>query len=454
MRLHECTDFKTAAKDAGTSKLRRLQKNFNATEIKIAKQMLSSSLILFSTFTELHKFSDETIKRSEIQSRIKFVIVDEAGTVPEWQAALLLMLPNIEKMMWIGDTKQLPPFSSNPLDKWARPSLGFLERVQEQFARAKISIPMLLRQFRMHEDIAQLVSTAFYDKKLIFDRQKTSSEYTGLYWIDYDASQPTHEVHECKSKSGNIVLRINKVPSHRATAASTGMRSESKVGNSFVNATEIARIVEGLSLFSKRRIFDDKTVAVICFYKKQVVLLEDTINNLEKVDLELCQDLSAACASGKLRLQTVDASQGSEANIVILSGVRSNAEGDVGFLAKSTGEKRICVAISRACQALFIVGDKDILASPSARLAFGLLWNSSGSGKPTPKRQLKTLTSFSELRSYVGAQRACDDVLISEVYSGSALPPEGDTSEIPAGGGLQSETHKDSGDVDDGDFGF
>jgi hypothetical protein len=50
------------------------------------------------------------IKDSGLRWRIKFVIVDEAGTVPEWQAAFLIMVPAVEKMVWIGDIKQLPLF--------------------------------------------------------------------------------------------------------------------------------------------------------------------------------------------------------------------------------------------------------------------------------------------------------------------------------------------------------
>ena len=419
----------------------------------ITKQMLSSSLIVFSTLTELHKFNHGTMCDIGLTSRIKFVIVDEAGTVPEWQAALLIILPPVGKIVWIGDTKQLPPFSSYPLEYGAQPTKGFLERAQEQFTKAYVPIPMLLRQFRMHEDIAHIVSRAFYGNKFIFEEQDSNSEYTGLYWIDYDASQPTHEVQEWTLETGDIVLRSRKVPSHRGAAACMDTRCEHKERSSFVNATEIALIIEGLTLFSKGGIFNEKTVAVICFYKKQVELLADTINDLEKEDLKLFQDLRAACASGKLRLQTVDASQGSEANIVILSGVRSNAEGNVGFLAKSTGEKRICVAISRACEALFIVGDKNTLASPSSKLAFRLLWNASGSGELRPSGQLKTLKSFSNLvKSNVGLQQAADDKLITEVYGASDLLPRTDASETPAGDKEMKKKKEEDGA--DGDFGI
>lgn len=56
----------------------------------------------------------------------------------------------------------------------------------------------------------------------------------------------------------------------------------------------------------------------------------------------------------------VDNYQGEENDIILLSLVRSNSEGRIGFLAT---ENRVCVALSRAKQGLFIVGNMDMLAA-------------------------------------------------------------------------------------------
>jgi superfamily I DNA and/or RNA helicase len=56
----------------------------------------------------------------------------------------------------------------------------------------------------------------------------------------------------------------------------------------------------------------------------------------------------------------VDNYQGEENDIILLSLVRSNPEGRIGFLAT---ENRVCVALSRAKEGLFIVGNMDILAA-------------------------------------------------------------------------------------------
>jgi len=56
----------------------------------------------------------------------------------------------------------------------------------------------------------------------------------------------------------------------------------------------------------------------------------------------------------------VDNFQGEENDVILLSLVRSNPEGRIGFLA---AENRVCVALSRAKQGFFIVGNMDLLSA-------------------------------------------------------------------------------------------
>lgn len=59
---------------------------------------------------------------------------------------------------------------------------------------------------------------------------------------------------------------------------------------------------------------------------------------------------------------TVDSFQGLEADIVVLSLVRNNERGNIGFLSE---ENRICVAMSRARYGLYIIGNMSLLAKSS-----------------------------------------------------------------------------------------
>jgi superfamily I DNA and/or RNA helicase len=62
----------------------------------------------------------------------------------------------------------------------------------------------------------------------------------------------------------------------------------------------------------------------------------------------------------KVHVTVVNNYQGEENKIILLSLVRSNSEGRIGFLAT---ENRVCVALSRARDGFFIVGNMDVLAA-------------------------------------------------------------------------------------------
>jgi hypothetical protein len=80
--------------------------------------------------------------------------------------------------------------------------------------------------------------------------------------------------------------------------------------------------------------------------------------NLRKFVIQCIPIIQEAFYEGRLRIQTVDASQGGEADIVILSFVRCNPQDVVGFVAQVN---RLCVATSRAREALFLVGSRGVL---------------------------------------------------------------------------------------------
>ena len=89
-----------------------------------------------------------------------------------------------------------------------------------------------------------------------------------------------------------------------------------------------------------------KRIVIITMYKAQLPLLE--------------QMLSEHQHTGKAAVMTVDSAQGSEADIVILSLVRSNARGHIGF---ARDRQRINVAVSRAKDRLLIVGNAQCFRS-------------------------------------------------------------------------------------------
>ena len=89
------------------------------------------------------------------------------------------------------------------------------------------------------------------------------------------------------------------------------------------------------------------TIAIISPYRQQVIKLENEI----KQDPELWS---------RVKINTVDAFQGQERDIIYISLVRSNNNGDIGFLKDY---RRMNVAMTRAKKKLIIVGDSATLSN-------------------------------------------------------------------------------------------
>ena len=100
-------------------------------------------------------------------------------------------------------------------------------------------------------------------------------------------------------------------------------------------------------------------VGIITPYKAQVRLLKSTLSPyLHRLGLK---------APGDLEVNTVDAYQGREKDIIVISCVRSNPQGSLGFL---TDHRRMNVAITRARHCLFVVGNSATLEKDSVWKAF------------------------------------------------------------------------------------
>ncbi len=265
-----------------------------------------------------------------------FVIVDEAARSNPLD--LFIPMSMGRKIILVGDHRQLPHMMERDIVKAVAKESDDknAEEVLEEslFMRlnAKVSnidksqgisrTVMLCEQYRMHPDICDLVNI-FYDGKLeTMCRREDREHGLGLYggkalvWLDMPLSEefPAEVKHQSVSRP-----------------------------------CEVARIRQELSLILAKN--DTYKIGIITFYSTQAHLLNDMIRNDFPGDLH------------RIRVGTVDAFQGKEFDVVLLSVVRSNQEKEqskrVGFLAN---ENRLCVAFSRAKRLLIAVGDSKTVA--------------------------------------------------------------------------------------------
>ncbi len=267
-------------------------------------------------------------------------IIDEAGraTVPE----LLIPLMRTRKAIIIGDHFQLPPsIASHLFEADAKNALPFLEDAflkTSFFEQLYTNLPQacsgrLTEQFRMVEPIGDLVADLFY----------TDNQTRGLQNGRVHARDQFVDPQHC--------LRWVDVPHGRQEKESGGSASLRNRDE----AHAILRCLEAivLSLTTRqtegRDKFVRKTVAIITPYSAQKRLI------LERYT-ELRRKMPLTDSVLEIKIDTVDSFQGSEADIVLYSTVRT--QGRIRFLLD---RRRLNVACSRARENLMFFGHVSFL---------------------------------------------------------------------------------------------
>ncbi len=270
--------------------------------------------------------------KRNLPERFDWVIVDEAGRATPGE--LLIPLVRAERIVLVGDHKQLPPVIEYELQQeatehpdidqiWLKKSL--FEYLFEQLGSELKTV--LKYQYRMHPHIAHLISNVFYREEQL---------ETGI-----DAKERVHGWNRWAT------------PVVWYSTSQLGDRFESvnEFGSKF-NLCEANIIVNLLSdldkdLYSRK---ERKNVAVICGYDAQKEQLK--------------RQLDVRWKNLIIEINTVDAFQGRQQDIVFYSVVRSNSKREIGFLEDV---RRLNVALSRARELLLIVGDHRMVAEAYTR---------------------------------------------------------------------------------------
>ena len=298
------------------------------------------------------------------------VIVDEAARANPLDLMIPMSLAR-RRIILVGDQRQLPHILEPDVERQLeiseettqasfRESLfgRLFRQAQELELRGDIKRAITLdTQYRMHPALGRFVSEVFY----------ASSEQFGSPLPESDFA------HDLEPFVGRVAAWID-VPS--------GLGLE-RDGRSKSRRVEALRVAEVTRRILRQR--PDFSVGVITFYAAQALAILRELrggNLVEEVDGVL-QVASAfretrdehGRLTDRLRIGTVDAFQGKEFDVVVLSMTRSNrqpAHDEVAWRRKYgflTLENRLCVAMSRQKRLLVVVGDKDMVRGPSAEKA-------------------------------------------------------------------------------------
>lgn len=310
------------------------------------------TLLLWSDLAASNKNDDDTISMARWQARnlaemhqiigvtcnqighlmdsetemFDLAIVDECSkaTMPEW----LMAMSVAKKCILVGDHKQLPPTfcteESEVLEQMEdhKEQLirnGVIERLFENLPSEMKGT--LEKQFRMLPNIGEFISHHFYSGQLKHHRTKTDHNFQDFGWFTY------------KSPKGY------RVPAQQG--------NDKKI---LVNKIEIKIIIDQLTniynSLNKNETVKKLSVAVITPYRAQRKELRQAIKK---------HDFSKALA---IEVDTVDAFQGRQADIVFFSFVRN-----IGPATFYADDRRMNVAISRARDAVYLIGDIEYISS-------------------------------------------------------------------------------------------
>ena len=279
------------------------------------------------------------------------LFIDEAAQALE--AACWIPMRRASRVILAGDHCQLPP----TVKSIAALRAGLGKTLMERIAENKPEVVTLLKiQYRMNEDIMRFSSDWFYGGQV---ESAPQIKYRSI--LDFD--HPITWI-DTSNEENRITIEGEDAPEDSASTSSSSSAAnqnsdlnfkEQFVGESYgrINKAEaeltLLTLAEYFTKIGKQRVLGDSIdVGIISPYRAQVQYLKKLIKKYEffKPYRRL------------ISVNTVDGFQGQERDVILISLVRSNDEGQIGFLKDL---RRMNVAMTRARMKLIILGNKDTM---------------------------------------------------------------------------------------------
>ncbi|MBO5537966.1 MAG: AAA family ATPase [Prevotella sp.] len=327
--IRELKAARKRGSDSWHQKMERLKSRATELEIRINAELFAEARVIACTLTGA---ANRLLERQKFNT----LFIDEAAQALE--AACWIAIRKASRVILAGDHCQLPPTVKSIAALKAGLGKTLMERIVENHPRA---VTLLEIQYRMNEEIMRFSSDWFYGGRV---KSAPQIKYRGI--LDYDIPMEWIE-------SGEVSVERGELNAERGEVRKDW--GEEFVGESFgrINKIEAEQTLSELERYftkiGKQRILEEQIdVGIISPYRAQVQYLRRLVKKREffKPFRRL------------ITVNTVDGFQGQERDVIVISLVRSNAEGQIGFLRDL---RRMNVAITRARMKLLIIGDSATL---------------------------------------------------------------------------------------------
>jgi superfamily I DNA and/or RNA helicase len=327
--IREMRNRRHRGDDSFHQKIERLKSRAAEIEIRINAELFGEARVIASTLVG-------SANRLLHGMRFTSLFIDEAAQALE--AACWIPMRRVSRVILAGDHCQLPP----TIKSLAAMHGGLDKTLMQRIAENHPEVVTLLRvQYRMNEQIMRFSSDWFYGGKVESApsvRHRGILDYDNpIVWIDSKDTLPSPADENIEPET----------PSNRY--------HEEFIGESFgrINKPEaeltLATLQELFDKIGRTRILEERIdVGIISPYRAQVQYLRQLIRRREYYKPY----------RSLISVNTVDGFQGQERDIIIISLVRSNEQGQIGFLRDL---RRMNVAITRARMKLIIIGDVETL---------------------------------------------------------------------------------------------
>lgn len=304
---------KGAEREAVRQKINSLKDRATELEIRINESLFSEARVIACTLVG-------SANRLLTGQKFGTLFIDEAAQALE--AACWIPIRKADRVILAGDHCQLPPTVKTP--EALRAGLG--HTLMQTIAKNKPDTVSLLKlQYRMNDEIMRFSSEWFYGGML---QSAPEVKYRSILDFDTPIEWINTEGLDCNEEFiGENYGRINK--------------SEAELS--------IEQLKGYITKIGRERFLDERIdVGMISPYKAQVQYLRRLVRN----------DAFFKPYRQAITINTVDGFQGQERDVILISLVRANEEGQIGFL---NDLRRMNVAITRARMKLIILGDASTL---------------------------------------------------------------------------------------------
>ena len=306
-------------------KLESLKSRATELEIRINSELFGEARVIASTLVG-------AANRLLDGQKFGTLFIDEAAQALE--AACWIPMRRVTRVILAGDHCQLPPTVKSIAALKAGLGRTLMERIVEMHPEA---VTLLKIQYRMNDDIMRFSSNYFYGGQV---ESAPEVKYRSILDLDIPIEwiNPKH-------------LDLPENPENPDNQEKPDYH-EQFVGESFgrINKAEAELTLDTLQHYferiGKQRLLEERIdVGIISPYRAQVQYLRRLL--MKREYFKPFRRL--------ISINTVDGFQGQERDVIVISMVRSNDEGNIGFLRDL---RRMNVAITRARMKLIILGDK------------------------------------------------------------------------------------------------